>query len=162
MAAPLAVGLSSRRIKCTVAFMTFDVRVPTYLFEKPLRFCYMLFGGKKSSRSNCTTGGERSLERPSEHLMLNKLEGRKGNLVGNAWGTALFLWVPGHGICGSQKIFKLHKIRQKKSQSSERELAETYGAGKEGQSSNQFKEDLFQIIDFLEVSKKEIEHIDRQ
>jgi hypothetical protein len=29
-------------------------------------------------------------------------------------------------------------------------------AGKEGQSSNQFKEDLFQIIDFLDRSKKEI------
>lgn len=29
-------------------------------------------------------------------------------------------------------------------------------AGKEGQLSNQFKEDLFQIIDFLDINAKEI------
>ncbi|MBS1636965.1 MAG: hypothetical protein JST26_13695 [Bacteroidetes bacterium] len=32
-------------------------------------------------------------------------------------------------------------------------------AGKEGQVSNQFKEDLFQIIDFLDVNKRDIQKI---
>jgi hypothetical protein len=35
-------------------------------------------------------------------------------------------------------------------------------AGKEGQISNQFKADLFQIIDFLDINKREIEAIDRK
>jgi hypothetical protein len=35
-------------------------------------------------------------------------------------------------------------------------------AGKEGQTSNQFKEDLFQIIDFLDVNKREINQIFNQ